>query len=52
MKVFVGVSAIVVVLMSLFADFSIGHDFGQGEVICLVWLANFMIACIAAIMES
>jgi len=46
-------SSIVCAISTMFADFSVfNHSFGQGELVCLVWLVTFMVSAIISLMEG
>jgi len=45
-------SSIVCAISTMFADFSIfNHSFGQGELVCLVWILVFIVSCICLLLE-
>lgn len=52
MKIILGFVSILTIVSSMFANFGIGSSFGQGELVCLVWVLAFCGACVCALMED
>lgn len=53
MKIVLLVVAVLTVVSSMFADFSVGsHSFGQGELVCLVWVLALVVSCLTALLEG